>query len=181
MACPIVYDSLQEIVCKILDTAHRGVRTQQRRIVTIYQSPCPFDLTWKKVSKPHRLETRLSVLIVSPSPVGVTIETVNGDYTIAMQFSSLKQGNQYVLVHATAKPYSTFESFGAASTVRPMKSRSMLTLRPASTLPFRFKTFFALDWDWKVTVATSEESLAESCGHRDIFDVATVFRRSRKS
>lgn len=167
-------------MCKVLDTAHRGVGTQQRGVVAIDQNSCFFDITWKEVSKPHSLETGLSIFVVSPNSVGVTVETVNGDDAARLVISTFTKGYECMLDGVVAKPYSSIGSSGAARTVRPMNPRSMLTLRPASTLPFKFKAFFALDWDWKVTVATSEESLADPCEQRDIFDVALTFWRSRK-
>ena len=38
-----------------------------------------------------------------------------------------------------------------------------------------------LDWDGKVTVATSEESWVVLCGQRDILDDGSAFRQSRNS
>ena len=66
-----------------------------------------------------------------------------------------------MLSQVTDEPYSSFGYFGVPNTVRPMKSRSILRMRPASTFPFKLRTFFALDGDSKVTVATIIELVAE--------------------
>ena len=42
-----------------------------------------------------------------------------------------------------------------------MKSRSTLRIRPASSFPLELKALLALEGDLKVTVATSEELVAE--------------------
>ena len=78
------------------------------------------------------------------------------------------------------EPYSSFGCSGVPSTVRPMKSRSTLRMRPASSLPFKFNAFFALDGELKVIVATSMEDVAELWGQREIFDVVWTSWRSKK-
>lgn len=58
-------------------------------------------------------------------------------------------------------PHSSFGCFGDPNTVRPMKSRSTLRIRPASSFPLELRAFLALEEDLKVTVATSKDLVAE--------------------
>lgn len=64
--------------------------------------------------------------------------------------------------------YSNLGSVGAARVVKPMKSRSTLTLRPPSTLPFSSKALLASEGVLKVTVATNGASSSAEVGQRDM-------------